>query len=101
LLAEGGDELEVQAHNNNVLWLHQPGVLDLYVECTDSTMPSPKKTCLSREILGICTPGAKNNLFVGVMECSGELEGSISCAYHEDARLQIPEKLRLEFLFRT
>jgi hypothetical protein len=56
----------------------------IYVEGTDPNLCYPKKTCLRREIRGIRLPNSTPNLFVGVMECSGEQEGSISCAYYED-----------------
>jgi hypothetical protein len=82
---------ELKAHMNwhykNTTVLYS-GVINLeymvYVECTVEGMHFPKKTCLRREILGIRAPAAKHNLFVGVMECAGELDGSVSCVYYED-----------------
>lgn len=56
------------------------------VELEDPSQPHFKKSHLKREILDFRRPGDNKKVFVGVMECTGEKEGSISlCYYNDDA----------------
>jgi hypothetical protein len=56
------------------------------VEVEDPSQPHFKKSHLKREILDFRRPGDDLKVFVGVMECTGEKEGSVSlCYYNDDA----------------
>jgi hypothetical protein len=54
------------------------------VELEDPSRPHFKKMNLKREILDFCRPGDDLKVFLGVMECTGEKEGSISLCYFKD-----------------
>lgn len=55
-------------------------------EMEDPSLPHFKKSHLKREILDFRRPSDDLKVFVGVMECTGEKEGSISlCYYNDDA----------------
>jgi hypothetical protein len=54
------------------------------VEVTDPSVPHFKKSSLKREILDFRRPSDDKKVFVGVMECTGEKEGHITCCYYND-----------------
>jgi hypothetical protein len=56
------------------------------VELEDPSKPHFKKSHLKRKILDFCRPGDDLKVFLGVMECTGEMVGSILlCYYNDDA----------------
>jgi hypothetical protein len=54
------------------------------VEVEDPSVSHFKKSTLKREILDFRRPSDSKKVFVGVMECTGEREGHVTCCYYNN-----------------